>query len=543
MPVRLQVESPAEFIRAHLSQAGQDYPSRVFRAYRRRMRSTGLTPPSRASFSRVFYILRRARAIEVVREERIDPASVGPQDSLMGKNRAIGWAGKPQTSPARGVGLPSPRRFYSIINPNHPAWTDLERWYRSQGGIPDTSQPAPRMDETWEPLSATFARDRARTALLEYKSADDGRQERRRLRAHLQAVTQMGLDDGLRGHLLDLVAQLAAWGAPAEPVRDALIRGDVDAAIAAMDALPPQVRPAVAPPPRPKTKSTRKPVEKPRLEKKQKAEKVPAPAPAPAPAATAAPKPRKPKAAPVEAKDLSTAEALADPIYKAIAKALAKGPLQIGPGLKFIYAHKFYPYLTILDMKAVGISTAPVHSRPAGSLWSFPPTFGPSKEHQQFKARWEMEQAAAAPATAAASAQPAPAPAPAKPKKRAPASAEELERGADAFLAEILDLMGVPDSAFADHRRKAEVKARMTGLIDRMGAHYDRVDGAAGRATKADRKRLAALLEALTLTEEHFNAAQEALTMSEPEKFRAELKAMSECCSPEGRARALKEAA
>ena len=122
MPQRLTVQGPGEFIRMHLLEVPdrRDYIGATFRAYKAHQRAGGVRHVScRGSFGSVIWMLHQTKAIA------FDGAEL------------VSFDGPPGTLPPdMQVASPSPRHYYRIADPEHPAFFSPMAVWRAQRGLP-----------------------------------------------------------------------------------------------------------------------------------------------------------------------------------------------------------------------------------------------------------------------------------------------------------------------------------------------------------------------------------------------------------------------
>ena len=131
MPQRLNVMGPGEFIRMHLlGQPGQrDYIGGMFRAYKQHLVAGGVNHVScRGSFGSVIWMLKETEAL------RFDGAE------------AVAFGGAPPAAlpPEYQVASPAPRHYYSLVDPEHPAFDHPRATWQAQRGLP-VAPPKPRV--------------------------------------------------------------------------------------------------------------------------------------------------------------------------------------------------------------------------------------------------------------------------------------------------------------------------------------------------------------------------------------------------------------
>lgn len=139
---RLAAKGPGEFTRDHLlSVGGEDYVGGIFRAYKTHLKEAGYQRlPSRASFGSLIWILAKLGAITFSRAEEIS-------------NETAVWIGQPDIPQgyAPACGMPAPRHYYRIVDPQHLAFSKPQLTYRAARGLEAPPTPRPRIVRTPPP--------------------------------------------------------------------------------------------------------------------------------------------------------------------------------------------------------------------------------------------------------------------------------------------------------------------------------------------------------------------------------------------------------
>ncbi len=125
MPVRANAKGPGEFVRDHLQEpqvGGRDYVGSMFQAYKTHLRGAGYSRfPCRLSFGKLVWLLKETGALVF---DEAEPVAFGLDD--------------PEALPAAydpSCGMPAPRHYYKMVDPQNPAFMSPEAVWRQMRGL------------------------------------------------------------------------------------------------------------------------------------------------------------------------------------------------------------------------------------------------------------------------------------------------------------------------------------------------------------------------------------------------------------------------
>jgi len=125
VPVRLNAKGPGEFIRDHLLEpeiGGRDYVGAMFQAFKDHLRDAGYRNfPCRLSFHKYVWLLKETGALVF---DEAEPIAFGftPLEAL-------------PTGYQPGCGMPAPRHYYRMVDPQHQAFLQPEAVWRQLRGL------------------------------------------------------------------------------------------------------------------------------------------------------------------------------------------------------------------------------------------------------------------------------------------------------------------------------------------------------------------------------------------------------------------------
>ena len=122
MPLRLNAKGPGEFIRDYLQEpqtGGRDYVGSMYQGYKDHLRTAGVRKlPGRLTFHKYIWLLKETGAIIFDGAEAISFSADPPED--------IPADYEP------GCGMPAPRHYYRIVDPQNPAFLKPEAIWRAR---------------------------------------------------------------------------------------------------------------------------------------------------------------------------------------------------------------------------------------------------------------------------------------------------------------------------------------------------------------------------------------------------------------------------